>query len=95
MADEYAINEGVSELPIVLFSPTEGTTHFFYSVRTQRIASSGFIVVTIDAPYDVDIVEYLDSSVPFVNATIVANPTTADVELAISGGVQDASFVFD
>ena len=83
------------DFPVVLFSPAEGTTRLFYGVIAQTIASSGFIVVTIDTPYDVDIVEYLDGSVALINNTIINNFTIAEVETAVSARAQDASFVLD
>ena len=81
--------------PIVLFSPAEATTRLFYNVIASTIASSGYIVVTIDAPYDVDIVEYPSGAVALINATVVANPTLADEDLAVTVRAQDASFVLD
>ena len=86
---------GVSDFPIVLFSPAEGTNRLFYSVIAQTIASSGYIVVTIDAPYDVDIVEYPDGSEALINQTVVAAATQADINLAVTARAQDASFVLD
>ena len=83
------------DFPIVLFSPAEGTTRLYYSVIAQTIASSGYIVITIDAPYDVDIVEYPDGSEDLINQTVSANPTAADINLAVSFRAQDASFVLD
>lgn len=83
------------DFPIVLFSPAEGTTRLFYSVIAQTIASSGYIVITIDAPYDVDIVEYPDGSEALINLTVSANPTAADINLAVSARAEDASFVLD
>jgi pimeloyl-ACP methyl ester carboxylesterase len=86
---------GTPDFPIVLFSPAQGTTRLFYSVIAQTIASSGYLVITIDAPYDVDIVEYPDGSVALINNTIAANPTVANIELAVSVRAEDASFVLD
>lgn len=87
--------QGTPDFPIVLFSPAEATTRLFYSVIAQTIASSGYIVITIDAPYDVDIVEYPDGSVALINATVVATATAADIDIAVSARAQDASFVLD
>ena len=81
--------------PIVLFSPGQGTTRLFYSVIAQKIASSGYIVITIDAPHDVDIVSYPDGSVDLINTTVIATATPADIDLAVSTRAQDASFVLD
>lgn len=86
---------GEPAFPVVLFMPAEGTTRLFYSAIAQTIASSGYIVVTIDAPYDVDIVEYSDGSVAFLNQTVVNNVTPATFDLAIETRAQDVSFVLD
>ncbi len=86
---------GTPDFPIVLFSPAQGTTRLFYSVIAQTIASSGYIVITIDAPYDVDIVQYPDGSEALVNQTVAANATADDINLAVSTRAQDASFVLD
>jgi Platelet-activating factor acetylhydrolase, isoform II len=83
------------DFPVVLFSPAEATNRLFYSVIAQTIASSGYIVITIDAPLDVDIVEYPDGSVDLINGTIAANYTAGDIDLAISVRAQDASFVLN
>jgi predicted dienelactone hydrolase len=86
---------GEQAFPVVLFMPAEGTTRLFYSAIAQTVASSGYIVVTIDTPYDVDIVEYSDGSVAYLNQTIVNNLTPSAFDLAIETRAQDASFVLD
>jgi Chlorophyllase enzyme len=86
---------GEPAFPVVLFMPAEGTTRLFYSVIAQTVSSSGYIVVTIDTPYDVDIVQYTDSSVVFLNESIVDNVTPTNFDLAIDVRAQDASFVLD
>ena len=87
--------QGTLHFPIVLFSPGEATTRLFYIVIAQTIASSGYIVITIDAPHDVDIVEYPDGSVDLINTTVTNAATLADIDLAVSTRSQDASFVLD
>jgi len=87
--------QGDTPFPVVLFMPAEGTTRLFYSTIAQTIASAGFIVVTVDTPYGVDIAEYLDGSVAFLNATAVDNATVATIDVAVSVRAQDASFVLD
>lgn len=95
LAGKSPRTQGRLDFPVVLFSPAQGTTRLFYGVIAQTIASAGYIVVTIDAPYDVDIVEYPDGSVILANNTVAANPTLADFDLATSTRVKDASFVLD
>ncbi len=95
LAGKSPQTQGTLDFPIVLFSPAEATTRLFYSVIAQTIASSGYIVITIDAPYDVDIVEYTDGSIALINTTVAATATAADIDLAVSARAQDASFVLD
>ena len=83
------------DFPVVLFSPAEATTRLFYSIIAQTIASTGYIIITIDAPYDVDIVEYPDGSVALFNTTLATDYTTADIETAVTARAQDATFVLD
>jgi pimeloyl-ACP methyl ester carboxylesterase len=78
------------ELPLILFSPALGTTRLFYSAIAQEVSSAGYTVITIDHPYDVDIVTFPD------NTTILAaNITEAEVPLALHTRVKDVSFVLD
>jgi pimeloyl-ACP methyl ester carboxylesterase len=67
--------------PTVLFSPGLGNSRLLYSAMAQSLASEGFNVITIDHPYDADIVEFEDGS------TVLA----ADLDVR----VQDVSFVID
>jgi pimeloyl-ACP methyl ester carboxylesterase len=86
---------GGPAFPAVLFSPAQGTTRLFYSAIAQTISSSGYVVVTIDAPYDVDIVEYPDGSLALANTTVANKATPSTIDLAVDVRAQDASFVLD
>ncbi len=55
--------------PLVLFSPALGTTRLLYSALAQQVASQGYTVVTLDHPYDADIVTFLDLSILLRNAS--------------------------
>ncbi|TVY55099.1 putative 1-alkyl-2-acetylglycerophosphocholine esterase [Lachnellula cervina] len=90
--------EHPAEYPLVIFMPGEGTTRLFYSQIVASVASKGYIVVAIDAPYDVDVVQYTDGSFAYINQTLWANdnPELADVALlAIQTRMADVSFVLD
>lgn len=95
LAVQPAPKSSHSTFPVVLFSPAEGTTRLFYSVIAQTVASAGYIVVTIDSPNDVDIVQYPDGSTALLNTTIASDPTIANINLAVSTRAQDVSFVLD
>jgi len=87
------------EHPLVVFQPAQGTTRHFYNQIVSTIASTGYIVVSIDAAYDVDVVQYLDGSLALFNSTLW---DTTDLTLlnatgfpAIETRVGDVSFVLD
>lgn len=77
--------------PTVLFSPGLGNSRLLYSAMAQSLASEGFNVITIDHPYDADIVEFEDGS------TVLAANITSDEQIltALDVRVQDVSFVLD
>jgi len=77
--------------PTVLFSPGLGNSRLLYSAMAQSLASEGFNVITIDHPYDADIVEFEDGS------TVLAANITSDEQIltALDIRVQDVSFVLD
>ena len=78
--------------PLILFSPGFGVSRLLYSAIGHAIASAGFTVVTIDHPYDGDIVEFPNGTVVhgIVNAT-----TDAQSAAAVATRVKDVSFVLD
>ncbi|KAI4141685.1 MAG: hypothetical protein LQ340_007571 [Diploschistes diacapsis] len=79
----------VRQTPVVLFSPGLGTSRLFYSALAQSVASQGYIVVTVDHPYGVDVVEYPDGRLVF-GANI---STEAQIEFEVETRTQDIDFV--
>ncbi len=61
--------KGVSQFPLVFFSPGLGESRLLYSVTAKSIAAQGYMVVTIDHPYDAEVVEFPDGSVVRSNGT--------------------------
>ncbi len=55
--------------PLVLFSPGLAESRLLYSVTAKSIAAQGYVVVTIDHPYDAEVVEFPDGSVVRSNGT--------------------------
>lgn len=81
----------LQEFPIVLFSPGHGGSRLLYNAMAQSVASHGFIVITMDHPYDPDIVEYPDGTV-----VLAANISTdAQIILDVETRARDTSFVLD
>ena len=77
--------------PIVLFSTGLNATRFIYSYLAQAVASAGYIVVTMDHPYDTDVVEFPDGRLIFATNLTEAEVESTDVETRAA----DASFVLD
>lgn len=79
--------------PVVLFSPGLDTTRLLYSMLAQEIASQGFTVITLDHPFDTDIVEFPDGFIAYggnVNfSDINSIYHTLDIRM------NDISFVLD
>jgi hypothetical protein len=78
-----------TSMPIVLFSGALSTSRLIYSSMLQNIAAAGYLVVSIDHPYDSDIVEY-------PNGTVVKGvniKSDADIALALSTRVGDIAFM--
>ncbi|KAK4869243.1 hypothetical protein LT330_006243 [Penicillium expansum] len=76
--------------PVVLFSPALGTTRLFYNAIAQAVASAGYIVVSIDHPYDAEFLEFPDGSV-----VTAANISDAQVPLDVETRARDVSFILD
>jgi hypothetical protein len=82
--------------PIALYSPGLNTTRLFGSSIAQELASHGFTTITIDHPYDVDVVEFPDGTVIYGGS--VSKPTansSASVDMALEVRAADVSFVLD
>ncbi|RDW92357.1 hypothetical protein BP5796_01751 [Coleophoma crateriformis] len=85
------------KFPLLIFSPAFGTSRLMYSSLASEIASYGFVVVTIDHPGDVDIVEFPDNSTiisPFLSVTDEAG-LIAFTNEAQNTRVADVSYVLD
>jgi dienelactone hydrolase len=76
--------------PVVIFSPALGMTRLFYNAIARSVASFGYIVLSIDHPYDAEFLEYPDGS--FVKG---GNISDAQIPLDVDTRARDASFVLD
>lgn len=92
-------NQTTCQYPLVLFMPGEGTSRHFYNQIASTVASTGYIVVTVDAPYDVDVVEYPDGSLAIYNRTLWGTEDQIALNqtgyLAVETRSEDVSFVLD
>jgi pimeloyl-ACP methyl ester carboxylesterase len=82
----------ISKSPIVLFYPGLGLSRLWYSAIAQAVASYGFIVATVDQPYDADVVEFPDGRIiKAINSTW----DEAESSLLVNVTAEEASFVLD
>lgn len=79
------------DFPVVLFSHGLGTTRLGSSAQAQAVASQGFVVITIDHPYDAVATEFPDGSLVLGRQ----NWTNAELDEDVRVRSQDASFVID
>jgi hypothetical protein len=79
-----------NDFPILLFSPGYSIPRLYYSLLASSIAGEGFTVITIDHPYDANIIEYPDGSAVYNNASILDSPTWDEYDRAA-----DASFLIN
>ncbi|KAM4067077.1 platelet-activating factor acetylhydrolase, isoform II domain-containing protein [Hirsutella rhossiliensis] len=77
--------------PVVLFSPGLEGSRLGYSAGARALASQGYVVITVDHPYDASIVEFPDGSV--VHAVDIS--TIPDAIRAIEVRAADISFIID
>lgn len=77
-------------LPLVLFSGALATSRLIYTSMLQSVAAAGYLVVSVDHPYDTDIVEFPDGTV----ITGIDIDSDADVGLAVTTRADDLAFVY-
>ncbi|EPE32580.1 alpha/beta-Hydrolase [Glarea lozoyensis ATCC 20868] len=87
-------NKVVKDAPVVLFSPGGNTTRFYYSALASEIASRGYSVITIDHPFETDIVEFDDGTIAY-GGHYSARKNLTFAETAVSVRAADMSFVLD
>ena len=76
--------------PVLLFSPGLATTRTLYGAFLQQLASTGFIVVSLDHAYDTDIVEYPDGT-----TVLGLNFTDNQIVRSLAERAADATFVLN
>ena len=82
----------LSPVPIVFFSPGLGLSRLWYSAIAQSVASFGFNVITIDLPYDADVVEFPDGHIiKAINSTWDQRQSELDVNVRAA----EISFILD
>lgn len=83
----------VDEPGVILFSTSLGASRTVYTTLAEDLASHGFIVISIDHPYDADLVEFPDGSV--VYSAVPEDTTDADIEMFSDLRLKDTVFTLN
>ncbi|KAK9670733.1 hypothetical protein K7432_017557 [Basidiobolus ranarum] len=75
---------------VVIFSPALSTTRHLYTSLLSDVASRGYLVVSIDHPYDADVVELPDGKL--ITGVLGGDLTVEQINEALGVRTQDASF---
>lgn len=81
------------DFPILLFSPGYGNSRLIYTVIAENIASLGYLVITIDHPYDVEFIEYSNGTIATWVGEDFDNSTAAIPY--VNARVRDMQFVLE
>ena len=84
--------------PLVLFSPGGGNSRLLYTTIVQEVAREGYIVASIDHPYDARAVEFPDGRIVYgvdVNYNASADAIQAQINQLVDVRVQDVAIVLD
>jgi dienelactone hydrolase len=75
-------SNAAKDYPILIFSPGYYRTRLLYGVLAQSIAKSGYIVVTVDHPYDADVVVLANGKViPGIDDNVVTGTEQEDIDI--------------
>ena len=75
--------------PLVVFSGALATSRMIYNSLLQNIAAAGYLVISIDHPYDADIVEFPDGT-----SILGAEIEDSKIEDALATRVKDIAFLY-
>ena len=89
--DSAPIPKDPSIYPLIIFSPGAGASRFIYTTIAQEIARKGYIVASLDHPFDALVVEFPDGRL--IRGVDIDSPYL--VELMVEVRAQDVSFVID
>ncbi|KAJ6088100.1 hypothetical protein N7499_004282 [Penicillium canescens] len=84
----------IRNFPLMIFSPGLGISRLLYQATLQDVASHGYVVVSVDHPYDTNMVEFPDGKViKGEPEKIASNPDL--MRQAFETRVADLGFVLD
>jgi hypothetical protein len=81
-------------LPTVFLDTGLNTTRLFYSALAQHLASRGYHVITMDHPYETDVVAFPDGTTVY-GGVVNRTSSTDEIARALEVRAADASFILD
>ncbi|KAE8333354.1 Alpha/Beta hydrolase protein [Aspergillus sergii] len=87
--DSNTTSPSDKKYPVIIFSPGLTGSRLYYSLILESVASTGFVVVSVDHPYDASSVDFPDGRVIYG-----ANISATD-PVALNTRVQDVIFTLD
>lgn len=79
--------------PVAIFSPGLGDSRLIYSSIASSLAAQGYAVITVDHPYDADVVEFPNGDL--VLAANISDSDVSQVDADVVVRTKDLSFVVD
>ena len=89
-----APGHGYHSFPTVLLDTGINTTRLFYAATAQSLASRGYNVITMDHPYETDVVAFPDGSIIY-GGRVNRTSSEEDIIHALEVRANDATFVLD
>ncbi|KIW14327.1 hypothetical protein PV08_07109 [Exophiala spinifera] len=86
-------NPPKNKYPLAIFSPGLGFSRLIYSSFAASLAALGYVVVTVDHPYDADVVEFPNGDL--VMAANINDSDVSQLDTAVAVRTKDLSFVMD
>ncbi|KAG8858785.1 hypothetical protein FRB96_004922 [Tulasnella sp. 330] len=83
----------LAQRKLIIFSPGLGASRLLYQVYTTALAAHGYVVVSVDHPYDAEVVEYPDGRLVF--AAPINDSSNTDITRVVDTRVQDIQFVLN
>ncbi|KAG8873402.1 hypothetical protein FRB97_006742 [Tulasnella sp. 331] len=83
----------LAQRKLIIFSPGLGISRLIYQTYTTALAAHGYVVVSVDHPYDADIVEYPDGRLVF--AAPINDSSTTDIARRVGIRIEDLQFVLN
>ncbi|KAJ6259077.1 1-alkyl-2-acetylglycerophosphocholine esterase [Drechslerella dactyloides] len=89
----------LDKYPVILYSPGFSSSRLLASAQAQKVANAGYVVVTVDHPYDAVSVQFPPSE-QFPNGEVVGHSTSTDsppaaLDATIPQRVADVQFVLN